>query len=839
MPETFDAPLRALADTLTLEQKVRLLTGADVWSTAAEPAIGLRAMTLSDGPSGVRGPVWDERDPSLNLPSATALAASWDLDLTARYGATSAAEARRKGVHVVLGPTINLHRSPLGGRHFEAFSEDPMLTGALAAEYVLAVQRHGIGATPKHYVANDFETERYTADVALDDRALHELYLAPFEAAVAAGAWLVMSAYNAVHGVTMTENALLTTPLRTHWYFDGVVVSDWTAVRSTVAAACADQDLVMPGPDGPWGANLVAAVRAGAVPEARIDAKVLRLLRLASRVGALDVGGLDGDGTELGDSTTNGLPETARSAPYAERLGRDVAREVAAAGMVLVRNNGELPWPATGPGTIAVIGEAASHPRTQGGGSATVVVTETVSPLDGLRAALPGATVRAHPGVPVQTGLHPLPLTAMTDPVSGKAGLRARFLDDDGVELLSEHRTAAQLVYLGTVPDGAATIELSTGYTPDPESDDLRLGVAGVGPTRLELDAEVAFERVLGGAGTALGAALLTPDVASVPVTSSERVAVVVRQRIPRGDGDAMGLVAITLGTAPARRDRTELIEAAAELARTSDAAVVVVGTSSETESEGFDRETLALPGAQDELVRAVAAANPRTVVVVNSGGPVLLPWRNEVAAVLLAWFGGQELGHALADVLLGDAEPGGRLPTTWPAEQDDVPVLSTTPVDGVLRYDEGIHIGYRAWLRAGRRPAYPFGHGLGYTTWHLADLALEAAADGSVEVGVSVRNTGDRRGKQVVQVYLSRSDSTVERPVRWLAGFATVFADPGHRKPVRITLAPRAFSHWDGEWQIEPGVFTIHVGTSVESLSLSTNVTVSTARWAAHGARE
>src|SRR5690606_6021195 len=250
---------------------------------------GLRSILTSDGPSGVRGPDWDERAASLNLPSSTALSASWDPALAYRYGAALAAEARRKGVDIVLGPTINLHRSPLGGRHFEAFSEDPWLTGRLATAYVRGLQDHGVAATPKHYVANDSETDRFTMSVEADERTLREVYLAPFEQAVAeGGAWLVMSAYNAVHGVTMTEHDLLRSPLCEEWGFDGVVVSDWTAVRSTEASARARQDLVMPGPIGPWGEALVAAVRSGAVPEAAIEEKVVRLLRLAHRVGALD-----------------------------------------------------------------------------------------------------------------------------------------------------------------------------------------------------------------------------------------------------------------------------------------------------------------------------------------------------------------------------------------------------------------------------------------------------------------------------------------------------------------------------------------------------------------------
>jgi beta-glucosidase len=275
---------------LTLEEKVSLLSGQDFWSTTPLPSIGLRSMVVSDGPSGVRGPIWDERDPSLSLPSATAIASTWDTELLNEVGRVMAFEARRKGVDVVLGPTINLHRSPLGGRHFECFSEDPYLSGKLAAGFVQGIQAKGVGATLKHYVANDSETDRYTLNAVVSEKTLRELYLKAFEIAIEdSKPWLVMSAYNSVNGPTMTENPLLDEPLKGEWKFDGVVISDWTAVRTTVDAGNASNDLAMPGPYTPWGAALVAAVNKGKVSMAAIDAKVERLLLMAQRVGDLEL----------------------------------------------------------------------------------------------------------------------------------------------------------------------------------------------------------------------------------------------------------------------------------------------------------------------------------------------------------------------------------------------------------------------------------------------------------------------------------------------------------------------------------------------------------------------
>ncbi|MEV0798382.1 glycoside hydrolase family 3 C-terminal domain-containing protein [Kribbella sp. NPDC050281] len=793
------ADLAALLGRLTLEEKVRVLTGQDFWSTHPLPGIGLRSMVLSDGPSGVRGPVWDERDPSLNLPSATALSSSWDVEVAHRYGVVSALEARRKNVDVVLGPTINLHRSPLGGRHFEAFSEDPVLTADLAAAYVAGIQELGVGATPKHYVANDFETDRFTADVEVSERTLREVYLLAFEKAVSESkAWLVMSAYNSVNGATATENDLLETPLNTDWGFDGVVVSDWTAVRS-VESAKYSQDLAMPGPVGAWGDALVDAVRAGEVEEEAIDRKVLRLLVLAARVGALE-------GYE-------------KPAEVPQIDGVAFARTAASEGSVLLRNNGELPWSAVS--RVAVIGHNARDARTQGGGSATVIPSSVVSPLDGLRAALPDAEVTYSLGAVVQEGVAELPLATMVNPETGQPGARVRFLDAEGAELFAEDRLSSALVYLGGDAPIAETsvVEFHTTYTPA-ESGAVLLGFASVNRGRIFADGKLLREDVAVPVGTDLGAALLSPPSISAPleVTAGQAVEVRVELDLSKRDGGLGNAMSITVGVEPDRSDPQALIDEAVAAAAAADVAVVVVGTNSKVESEGYDRSSLALPGRQDDLVRAVVAANPRTVVVVNAGSPVLLPWRGEVAALLVTYFGGQEYGNALADVLLGVVEPGGRLPTTWPREEADVPVIDVTPRDGIVRYDEGVHIGYRAWLKAGTEPAFAFGHGLGYTTWELTDLR---AVDPS-SVALTVRNTGDRAGKHVVQVYAERPSTAVDRPARWLAGFAVVRLAAGEARELTVQLHNHTFEHWDNGWTTEPGTFTLRAGSSVTDLPLA-----------------
>ncbi|MBF4595571.1 beta-glucosidase H [Curtobacterium flaccumfaciens] len=792
----------ALLGQLTTDEKVQLLTGRDFWTTWPIEKIGLRRILMSDGPSGVRGEVWDERDPSLNLPSATALSASWDRAIAKRYGAAAAVEARRKGVDVVLGPTINLHRSPLGGRHFEAFSEDPVLTGDLAASYVDGVQENGVAATPKHYIANDYETDRFTASTEVSDRALRELYLLAFEKAVTeAHAWAIMSSYNAINGVTASENDLLETPLNSEWGFDGIVVSDWTGVRS-VDSAKASQDVAMPGPNPWWSEGpLLAAVQSGEVPMAAIDRKVRRILTLAARVGALE-----------------GFEPVAASPVHVED-GIAFVREAEAEGTVLVRNTGVLPLDAPAVSRIAVIGHNADQARTQGGGSATVVPSQVVSPLDGIRSAFPGASVDYAIGAVVQEGIAEFPLSTITNPGTGEPGARVAFVKD-GEELFVEDRRATALFWFGgDAPTREADrLDITTTYTAE-STGTVRFGIGAAGRSRMWIDGELLLDEDVPFEGDQLGAAFLNPPARSVPVevTAGQQVAIRIEYDIVQ-DETLGGVLAYQFGTEPSDDDPAVLIEAAVDAARGADVAVVVVGTNSKVESEGYDRSSLALPGHQDDLVRAVAAANPNTVVVVNAGSPVEMPWRNDVAAVLLTWFGGQEYGNALADVLTGAQEPGGRLPTTWPIAMADVPVLDVTPVDGKVAYDEGVHVGYRAWLRAGTEPAYPFGHGLGYTTWSIEGVsATPTVREGdAVIVTATVANTGDRAGKHVVQVYASRAESAVDRPVRWLVGFAPVRLAAGASTEVSIEVPARAFAHWDGSWQYESGTFTLHVGASV-----------------------
>ena len=827
-----EAEIRDRLSHLTLERKVRLLTGADSWSLHEELAAGLRRVVVSDGPAGVRGELWDERSTSANVPSPTALSASWDASRVERLGRLLASECRRKGVDVLLAPTVNLHRSPYGGRHFECFSEDPLLTADMGAALVRGLQSQGVGATVKHFVANDSETDRYTAEMRLSERTLRELYLFPFEVIVRdAAAWAVMAAYNSVNGTTMTESPLLRDILHQEWGFDGVTMTDWYAGRTTTPAAQAALDLIMPGPSGPWGEALVAAVRAGEVSESLINDKVLRILRLAARVSALD-----------------GIAPHPDAQMWSDEEVREELRSSAAAGFVLVRNEPAatgpralpvLPLSADSLGRVAVIGPNASHGRTLGGGSATVFPPYTVSPLEGLRRALPSAVhvdyvlgVRSHTRVP------PGDVAFLQLPDGSGEGVEVRFLDSAGSVLATEARHATKFHWLGNVGGvpaaRVAAVEVRTRLQA-PVTGAYVIGASGVGRFQVTVGAALPFEaqlRLPSGADPV--EALMSPPqtTRSVELSEGDNVEVLIRHEPAALDSsfDSTSLAFQINVEMPYDGDDAEM-ERAVTAAAEADAAVVVVGTTEEVESEGFDRQCLELPGQQDELVRRVAMVNPRTVVVVNAGAPVLLPWRHDVSAIILTWFPGQEFGNALADVLLGRSEPGGRLPTTWPATEDES-LPATTPTVGVVSYDEGLHIGYRRFLRDGVEPAYWFGHGLGYTSWAYESVTVRAADhDGDASATVSVRNTGGRPGREVVHVYLSKTGSHVERPARWLASYAIVQAQAGAKATTDIVLPKRRFAHWDsetGEWVIESGDYQVHVGP-VAAPALSTTLTVPT----------
>lgn len=775
---------KASVDALTLEEKVRLLTGEDFWTTYALPSIGLRKMVVSDGPSGVRGELWDERSPSLSLPSATAFASTWDKSLLTAIGEVMAHEARRKNVDVVLGPTINLHRSPLGGRHFEAYSEDAVLSGKLASAFVKGIQGQGVGACLKHFVANDAETDRHTVNNILDDETLREVYALPFEIAVRdSNPWTIMSAYNRVNGPKMAASPLLNSLLKQEWDWDGVVVSDWTGVQSTVDTGNEGNDLEMPGPFGFWGEKLLAAVKNGEVSEDAIDDKVERLLRLAYRVG------------KFGDSQSKPVK------PYSDSELQSFARSVGSQSIVLAKNNNST-LPIEIPQKIAVIGAHARFGRGQGGGSATVYPTEFVSPLQGLSENAPvGSTIEYALGANSDTGLIQFDKNYLKNPATGQPGCLAEVFAPDGTVLLSEDRFGGFFNW-ATQPwmFQYAFIRVSGVFTAR-EDGEYEFGVGMVGNFKITIGDQV-HEGLIPMHSDDLGEFILNPPSRSFKYSLKRDEEVLIQWEYPR-DSLPIPIASFYIGfREPSRSPAVEIAEAA-NLAAESDVAIVFVGTTAQIESEGHDRKNISLPDGQDQLVSAVAKSAKRVIVVVNSGSPVEMPWFDEVDSVLFTFFGGQQMGHALADVVFGAVNPAARTTTTWAKQMSDLPVSNTTPTDGTLHYSEGRFIGYRAWQKSNRSPLIPFGHGNSYTDF---ETTLEAATKEKARVNIS--NIGNRNGAYVVQIYVVAESSPIYE--RRLAGFTKVNLDAGESKKVEIDLEPLAFKHYYDGWKESPGKWKI-----------------------------
>jgi len=778
------------------EELVRPLAGSDWWNVPASGEVP--AFRVTDGPSGARGQRFAGGPPSVAFPCGAALGATWDVELVQRVGAALAEETRAKGAQVLLGPTINLQRTPLGGRHFECFAEDPYLTASLASAYVRGLQGGGVAACVKHLVANDQEEDRFEISSELDERTLREVSLLPFEHALrGAGAWSTMAAYNRLHGTHCSANErLLTTILRDEWGWDGVVISDWFAVHTTAESANAGLDLEMPGPPLHWGAKLAAAVTSGDVARDVIAAKRARLALLGHRTGA--------DATTPGDEAAGGSPAAVA-----------VAREAAAASLVLLRNEGGvLPLPASTT-RVAVIGPNGDREVIQGGGSARVTPTDVATIADGLRERL-GEGVVVEPGVTASRGT-PALQGADLRRADGTAGVDVEILGADGAVRSRLRPRDFRVVFLDDpAADGtfeAWSARATASFTPRVTGAH-RFKVKGNGVSSLTVD------------GAAVGDSVAL--VAGQPV---------LLELVATSDDPQIRLAAELRCAPPEAPDALETAVAAAAAA---EVALVVVGLDNDWETEGRDRTSLELPGRQVELIEAVAAVQPRTVVAVVAGSPVDLSWAGSVPGLLWCWLPGQEGGRAVADALFGDVDPGGRLPCTFPASLADTPALLDTPPDpGVLRYQEGVFAGHRWYDVRQIEPAFPFGFGVSYATFDVASPALGSTtvdAGGTIDVMVRIANTGARAGSTVVQVYVGDPEASVRRPVRELRAFAKVHLEPGVATEVQRPLSMRDLAFWDpreAAWVAEPGEYLVWAGTSSRHLSEPVSF-VLTERWTA-----
>ncbi len=787
---------------LSAGEKAALTGGTTYWQTSGVERLGMEPLVTSDGPNGVRGQRWG--DVSMCFPCATALASTWNRELVREVSLALGAEARDMQVDVLLAPNVNLHRHPLGGRSFECFSEDPFLTSVMAVAYVLGVQSAGVACSVKHLVGNEQEFERMSVDVEIDERALREIYLPPFEAAVReAGTWSVMAAYNRFRGTYCSENApLLVTLLKDEWGFDGVVVSDFFGTHSAESVN-AGLDLEMPGPPAWLGSHLGEAIEEGRVSQEAVDAAAGRMVRLIQR-------------TRNARSTQALLP----SAAERTRLIRRAASE----GAVLLRNTGVLPLEPDRVGQLAVIGPAAARLCPQGGGAAEVTPPHVRTPLEALSEMLGSDSILHEPGCGIPG---PIPCIGPGGVCTsaGREGIEVEyFADTDGTggPVFREVFAQTRLIWSGpphpALTAGQFAARARTIFTPE-FSGTWEIGLTAIGLARVLVDGDVLLDNrgaPVGGSFFSLGSDEITT---SLDIAEGQALDVVVEYRI---DNPALPVAAVSFGAR--LRPPSDGLTRAVRSAEQADAAIVFVGTNSNTESEGEDRASLELPGDQDRLIRSIAAVNPRTVVVVNSGAPVTMDWVDEVEGILQVWYPGQEGGDAIADVLVGKVDATGRLPTSFPKRIEDTPAFPTFPgIDGVITYEESIFVGYRHYDRGGTEPLFPFGHGLSYTTFDYGNLSTAVGRKG-VEVSLEVSNTGDRLGSTVVQVYVLRPESAIIRPDRELKGFEKLELAPGQTRTVTLMLAPEAFRHWDlGQdgWRIEGGVAEIAVGESSRNIHL------------------
>ncbi len=788
-----DGQIEFLISQMTLEEKTELIHGETAMNLPGIGRLGIPSLYMSDGPVGVR------YGNATAFPASIALSASWDIDLAKQVGQAIAKELRNKGRNVILAPCMNIVRVPHGGRNFETFGEDPFLNSRMAVAYIEGVQSQKAIACAKHYACNNQEYERGSIDIQVDQRALHEIYLPAFKASVVeAGVWSVMAAYNKVNGYHCTENSYLQqTVLKDEWGFKGFIVSDWGAVHSIVQTANNGLDVEMPS-GGFWDyGQLLEAVNNGYVSEAAINDKVRRVLRAIYKSGMT---------TEAWDGTDEMIPEH-----------NQLALKVGTAGIVLLKNERSiLPLDSNSNTTIAAIGPNLYEARTGGGGSSIVSPYYSVSPLQGLQnMAGPNITI-THCAGSLLNNSSPLsidPSYLYVPDMSGH-GLNAEYFNNmtlQGTPVLTRIDATVNFDWAGGSPgSGVNADNFSVRWTG-------KLVVPTSGLYEIGMNTDDGFRLYLNGQ-------LLINDwndhaarytSVSVQLTAGQQNDLIIEYY--ENVGSAVAKLSCHLN---------DLLEEAVNKASAADFAILFVGLSSDLEGEGSDKAVMDLPTSQIQLIQAVAAVNPNTIVVIFSGPQVgMSSWIDNVPAVMQAWYPGQECGNAVANILFGRENPSGKLPVTFIKQWQDSPCYSNYPGNV---YTEGIFVGYRYYDHANVEPLFPFGYGLSYTTFAYSNLSIDTnslAANGVFTVALEVENTGQTAGSEVVQLYIADIASSVPRPPKELKSFKKIYLQPGEHKQVLFTLDKSALSYYDAansRWYAEPGVFEVKVGSNSRDIRLS-----------------
>ncbi len=798
--DSIDERVDDLLSRMTLEEKISLLGGTG-FATRPIQRLGIPELKMSDGPLGVR---WDK---STAFPAATAMAASWDTSLIYKVGRSIGEELKGKGRNVILGPCVNLARLPMGGRDFESYGEDPYLASRIAVGYIEGVQSEGVAATVKHFAANNQEYERMFVDVHVDKRALNEIYLPAFKAAVEdAKVFCIMSAYNKVNGHFCSENDyLLKTKLKDDWKFDGLVMSDWGAVHSTIPTANGGLDIEMPTGEFLNDSTLLSSVKSGVVKEETVNDKVRRILTVMFKLGLFDK-------KIEPDSTLINTPEH-----------QHVAYQASVEGIVLLKNSKDiLPLNLRKVKTIAVIGPNGAVARTTGGGSAMVSPIYSVSPLEALKNKL-GNKIKINyaEGVTLGGDISALDSEYFYLPGKSEHGIDAEYFDNQdlkGRPKITKIDNEINFDWNGQPPvEGIPGEHFSARWTTRilaDETGDYSLNVASDDGARLYVDGKLAINDWTSHPIT----------VESYPIHLKKGNYCNIRLEYFQNTGGSSVKLCM-------RQTGKKRVGEAVEAAKNSDVAIVFAGTSSQYETEGVDRNDLVLPADQNRLIDEVAKANKNTIVVLVAGSPVIMnSWINKVNGVVQAWFGGDEAGNAIADVLLGRHNPSGRLPMTFPVRWGDCSAYSSyKKKDSVSIYSDGIFVGYRWFDKNNIKPLFPFGYGLSYTTFSYSDINAKPAGD-SYEVNVKVKNTGKVEGVEIPQLYVHDPDKSIASPVKELKRFDRISLQPGETKEVKFVLNKIDFAHYDADkeaWVTHPGKYEILVGSSSRDIKLKSEMVI------------
>ncbi len=783
-----------LLKQMTLEEKVDMLSGTGFASKPNE-RLGIPELKMTDGPVGVR---WEK---SVAFPSAIMLAATFDTSLAYRYGMAIGRETKAKERNTILGPCVNINRTPQGGRNFESYGEDPFLASRMAVSYVKGVQSEGVVATTKHFAVNNQETDRMTINAKVDTRALYEIYFPAFKAAVQeAQTQAIMCAYNKLNGPYCSENEmLLNKVLKDEWKFDGLVMSDWGAVHSTEGVAAYGLDLEMPGGDFLTKEKLLPLVKEGKVKEATIDDKIKRMLRVMFRMGYFE----------------RHTDKPAANAPEQRAVALDVARS----GIVLLKNqNALLPLNVSSYKSVAVIGPNADVLRAGGGGSSQVVPASGESPLDGVKKMF-GAKVKVNFAVGARLLGDVPPITPeffFLNDSTNEHGLKAEYFTNKeltGEPALRRIDSAIDFQW----DDGSPAKEIGidnfsarwTGKLKPAISGSYELTSASDDGIRVYLDGKLIIDHWSDHAVEA--------RMAKVNLEAGKYYDITV-EYYENGGG-----AVVHLGwTKPNENELTDAVRAAKE----SDLVLLFIGNSGYQESEGFDRPSIELPESQITLISEIAKVNPNIIVVLNAGAEITPePWINNVKALVWAFFPGQEGTQAITDVLSGAVNPSGKLPFTIAKRWEDYPAYGNFPgANGDVEYKEGIMVGYRYFDSKKVEPMFPFGYGLSYTTFALSGVKVQKKKNDMYDVTVNVKNTGTAAGAEVVQLYVKDNKPALVRPEKELKAFAKVSLNAGEQKSVTLRLNRSSFEYYDdvkNMWMKSKGGYTILVGTSSNNVPL------------------